>query len=60
MSFLFIILPFWRLAHVLTTHRQFTVWGVLAILAVALLVGNMLFKAHGLMHATRHKEYKIL
>jgi len=60
MSFLFIVLPFWRLAELLAVHRQFTVWGVMTLIAVALLIGNMLFKAYGLMHAARHKEYKIL
>jgi putative peptide zinc metalloprotease protein len=60
MSFLFIILPFWQLAELWRVHRQFTVWGVMTLIAVALLIGNMLFKAHGLMHAARHKEYKIL
>ncbi|MCX5816089.1 MAG: metalloprotease family protein [Proteobacteria bacterium] len=60
MSFFFLLLPFWRLADLWLTNRHFTTWGVMAFITVALLIGNMLFKAHGLVYAARHQEHKIL
>ena len=59
MSFFFILLPFWRLMKVWLAHRQFTVWGVLSFIAVALVVGGMVFKAYEMVYAARHREYKI-
>jgi len=58
-SFLFILLPFWRLANLWMTNRHLTVLGVLISIAVVLIIGNILFKAHGLMYAKRHRQYKI-
>jgi putative peptide zinc metalloprotease protein len=60
MSLLFIVLPFWRLANLVMTHRGFTVWGVMALITVALISGGMLFKAQQIIYFTRHREYKIL
>jgi putative peptide zinc metalloprotease protein len=60
MSFVFIVLPFWRLADLWLAHRHFTVWGVMTLIVVALVIGGMLFNAHALIHAARHREYKIL
>jgi putative peptide zinc metalloprotease protein len=60
MTLLFILLPFWRLANLWISNRQFTVWGFVTVIAVLFLVGGMLFKAQGLIYAVRHKAYKIL
>ncbi len=60
MSFFFVLLPFWRLANLWMTNRHVTAWGVMTVIAVALLIGNMLFKAHRLIYAARHREHKIL
>ncbi|MFZ4441703.1 MAG: hypothetical protein ACOYOS_25130, partial [Syntrophales bacterium] len=59
MSFLFILLPFYQIANLWMTHRQLSVWGVMSFITIALLVGTMLLKAHALIHASRHREYKI-
>ena len=59
MSFLFILLPFYQLASLWMTHRQLSVWGVMSFITIALLVGTMLQKAHALINASRHREYKI-
>jgi hypothetical protein len=59
MSFFFILLPFWRLARLWMARRQFTFWGVMAFVVVALLVAKMLIKAHALLYAARHREYRI-
>lgn len=59
MSFIFILLPFWRLAELWATHRGFTVWGIMAAIVVALIIGGLLFKAHALLYAARHREYKL-
>jgi putative peptide zinc metalloprotease protein len=60
MSVFFILLPFWRLVNLWMTNRYFTVWGVMVSMVVALFVGGMVLKAHGMLYAARHREYKIL
>jgi len=60
MSFVFILLPFWRLADLWIANRHFTLWGGMAFIVVALVIGGMLFKAHEMLYAARHREYKIL
>lgn len=59
MSFLFILLPFYQIARLWMTHRQMSVWGVMSFITITLLVGTMLLKAHALIYASRHREYKI-
>lgn len=59
MSLLFILLPFYQLAVLWTTHRQLSVWGVMSFITIALLVGTLLLKAHALIYASRHRQYKI-
>jgi putative peptide zinc metalloprotease protein len=59
MSFFFILLPFWRLVNLLMNNSQLSVQGVMTLIVIALLIGGMLFKAHGLMYASRHRAYKI-
>ncbi len=59
MSFFFILLPFWWLIELWVTNRQFTTWGVITFIVVTLLIGGMLFKAHEILYAARHREYKL-
>jgi putative peptide zinc metalloprotease protein len=59
MSFFFILLPFWRLVDLWMTNRHFSFWGVMTLIIIALMIGGMLFKAHEMLHAVRHREYKI-
>ncbi len=59
MSFLFILLPFWRLVDLWMTNRHFSFWGAMTLIIIALMIGGMLFKAHEMLHAVRHREYKI-
>jgi putative peptide zinc metalloprotease protein len=60
MSFFFILLPFWRLADLWIANRHFTIWGGMAFIVVALVIGGMLFKTYEILYAARHREYKIL
>jgi len=60
MSIFFILLPFWRLMNLWMADRQFTVWGAVTFIAVALVVGGMVFKAYEMVCAARHREYKIV
>jgi len=59
MSFLFILLPFWLLVDLWMTNRHFSFWGAMTLIIIALMIGGMLFKAHEMLHAVRHREYKI-
>jgi putative peptide zinc metalloprotease protein len=60
MSFFFILLPFWRLMNLWMADRQFTVWGVITFIVIALVVGGMLLKAYEMVYNVRHREYKLL
>ncbi len=60
MSFFCILLPFWRLLDLWITNRHFTIWGIIVSVTVALVIGGMIFKAHEMFYAFRHREYKIL
>ena len=59
MSFFFILLPFWQLATLWITHRGLTVLGAISFITVVFLVGGVLFKAHALIYAARHRKFKI-
>lgn len=59
MSFFLILLPFWQLARLWMANRHVTFWGVMTAGAVALVIGRIIYKVHGFMHAARHREYTL-
>lgn len=59
MSFFLILLPFWQLARLWMANRHVTFWGIMTAGAVALVIGRIIYKAHSLMYAVRHREYTL-
>lgn len=59
MSLVFVVLPFVRLVVLWKSQRQFTIWGLMGLVAVVVLVASIIFKAAALTYAARHREYKL-
>ena len=59
MSLFLLVLPLVHLGYLWTRDQQFTLAGTLAGLVVLILMVSILFKAAGLIHAARRREYNL-